>query len=254
MNTPVDSSCGACGAPAPTNGRRAFTLIELMVSVVILAILILIFSGVLSQAQGVVNRSQEDIRIDRDMLAVEEILRRELSKISKSGFLKITGGEHIAFTILGNFESISGIGSANAAIVDYGCTTEDDDGTSDDNIPPANVMWRRQLLLMPGVDTEDDHVDATIAEAADEVDEQLYKGQKRRAPEIKLPPDEAADWASYVVGECTDFKVFWWDGTKWSADGASGSWTNEDPSNWPRAVRVQFKLRGKSFEILVNTG
>ena len=90
MNRPVkDPILARAGAAAPANARRAFTLIELMVAVAILAILIVIFSGVLSQAQGVVNTSNDDIRTDRDMLAVDDVLHSDLTNITKKGFLKI---------------------------------------------------------------------------------------------------------------------------------------------------------------------
>lgn len=236
--------------------RRAFTLLELMVAVAILGILIVIFSGILTQVTRIMNLSNDAIRIDRAVGALDKLIRRDMSSISKGGFLKITDGTHIAFAAVGSFDSMVSAGeSSNAAIIDYGLTTAADDAAvapAGDNLPTKDVIWRRLRLLIPGQPTQDDHIDAVLPDVGQMgYEPPFYSGGNRVPPEIKVPPSQAADWCSYVSGNCSSFKVFWWDGLAWSAEGATGSWTAADPNNWPQAVRIQFDFEGRVIEIVV---
>ena len=239
--------------------RRAFTLLELMVAVAILAVLIVIFSGILTQVTKIMNMSNDAIRTDRAVAALDKLIRRDLSSISKSGFLKITGGNHIAFAVVGSFDSMLTAGeSSNAATIDYGLTTEADDELvegADDDVPPKDIIWRRLHLLLPGQDTEDDHIDALLPDVGqpgyqppfyDDHDEDGYDDD-RTPPKIKVPPDEAADWCSYVAGNCSQFEVFWWDGAAWSS--TDGQWSAGD--TWPEALRIRFDFEGRIIEIIV---
>lgn len=224
-------------------GRGAFTLIEMMVAVSILAILIVIFGGILSQIQRAINRSNDAIRIDRTVAALDKLIRRDVSSMNKGGFLKITEGRKIAFTVVGSFESRIELADpkdpaknrANAAIIDY--------GRLDDT--PANVLWRRVHLLKPELTSDTgDMLKASLAESTTTVEPSEYTDPA----EISLPPTSAEDWADYVAGNCTDFKVFWWNGEAWSAE--DGTWTAANPDNWPEAVRVQFRLEDRLFEVV----
>lgn len=236
---------------APTPERGAFTLMELMVAVAILSVMIVIFSGILSQVQQVMNLSNDAIRRDRIVVAVDKLLRRDIVSISKGGFLKITGGNHIAFAAVGSFESMESGGTwANAATIDYGLTTAADDALvapGGDDTPPEKVIWRRLHLLIPG-GSGSDQIDASLAESGQSVNQPFYAGGVRKAPEIRLPPTQASHWGTYVAENCTEFQVFWWNGTAWST--ADGSWTAG--SNWPKALRIRYTLEGKLFEIITN--
>lgn len=225
---------------ARTPGRGAFTLIELMVAVAILAVMIVIFSGILSQVQRVMNKSNDAIRTDRIVVAVDKLLRRDIASISRSGFLKITTGQQIAFTGVGSFESpVAGGVTANAAIIDYGCLNPGNNG----------ILWRRQHLLKPEEvqppPRPADALEASLAESTT-VASTTYTDPAV----ISIPPTGPADWMNYVGGPCTQFQVFWWNGTIWSAADASGEWTAS--SNWPEALRIRYTLEGKLFEIIAN--
>ena len=206
-----------------------------MVAVSILAILIVIFGGILSQVQRVISLSNEAIRIDRTVAALDKLIRRDVSSINKGGFLKITEGNQIAFTGVGSFESKMSPGqTANAAIIDYG------------RLGGSNVLWRRQHLLKPELDADTgDMLKASVAESTT-VESSEYTDDAV----ITLPPTSAADWMNYVAGNCTDFRVSWWNGADWSAEDGSGSWTAANPDNWPEALRVRFRLEDKVFEVI----
>lgn len=226
---------------------------EMLVAVAILAVMIVIFSGILSQVQRVMNLSNDAIRTDRIVVAVDKLLRRDIASISKGGFLKINGGNHIAFTAVGSFESMeTGGASANAATIDYGLTTAADDAVVQpdlDNTPPEKVIWRRLYLLIPG-GSGSDQIDASLAGAGQSAAPFLYDSGIRKAPEIRLPPTQASHWGTYVAENCTAFQVFWYNGATdtWSA--ADGEWTTG--SNWPEALRIRYTLEGDLFEIIAN--
>lgn len=233
-----------------------------MVAVSILAILIVIFGGILSQVQRVISLSNEAIRIDRTVAALHKLIRRDVSSINKGGFLKITGGNQIAFTVMGSFETrTQPVLTGNAAIIDYG------------RLAGSGVLWRRLCVLTPGEPNEfypgdygedgdpysmarrdtlkGEHYDALLdnaVEAKDDNDDYVYATEAA----IKLPPRVTEHWADYVTGDCTEFKVFWWNGatSEWSAEGATGSWSAANPDNWPEAVRIRFRLEDKVFEVI----
>ncbi len=244
-----------------TPRRRAFTLLELMVAVAILSVLIMIFSGILAQVQRIMNMSNDAIRIDRVVAALDKLIRRDMSSISKGGFLKITEGNHIAFAAVGSFDStVTGVGSANAATIDYGLTTDADDALiqgANDDIPPKDIIWRRLYLLLPGQATEDDHINALLPDVGQlGYEPPFYDGSGDRIPpEIRVPPTEPMHWSTFVAGKCSSFKVYWWDGAAWSAEpgeaGSTGSWTADNPNNWPEAVRIQLDFEGRLIEIIV---
>jgi len=226
-------------AISPATPRaRAFTLIELMVAVTILAVLIIIFGGVLSQVQRAINMSNDAIRIDKAVAAANKLLRADISAVNKSGFLRITGGNQIAFTVVGTFESKTTPGQmANAVIIDYG------------RLGGSDVLWRRVHLLNPELGASGDMLAASLAESADPtiVPTTTYTADAA----ITLPPACVEDWADYLVGNCTEFKGFWWNGTDWSGEGASDMWTGANPDDWPKAVRARFGLEGRLFEVIV---
>ena len=213
---PRHSVSGVRDARAP--GRGAFTLLELLVAVAILGVLIVIFGGIFAQVQRVLNRSNDVIRIDRTAASLDKVIRRDISAISKGGFLKITNGEQIAFTAVGSHESRTDPTlTGNSAIIDYGLLGD------------SNLLWRRLCVLTPGVPNEfypldygqdgdpyserrrgtlrGGHYDGLLGDAADAKDnndDYVYIPEAA----IQLPPAGSEHWADYLASNCTDFKVF----------------------------------------------
>ena len=124
---------------------KGFTLIELMVSVGILSIMIVIFSGILSQVQKVMNSSNESILTDTNATAACRLIRRDLSTIStKSGFLAIRrDGNRIALALVGNFESvIARDGGTAFSFGNSSLTDTDKTWTADE--------WEAASVIVPG--------------------------------------------------------------------------------------------------------
>ena len=146
---------------------------------------------------------------------------------------------HIAFTALGAFESRTeapdpadpAMNKANAALIDYG------------SLGSSTVLWRRAHLLKPEIAADTgDLLKASLGEVATDAWRTANQGLYTNSPGITLPPRTPQDWASHLAANTTDFKVFWWDGAAWSADGASGTWTAANPDNWPKALRIEFEV------------
>lgn len=69
--------------------KRGFTLIELMVSVVIMVLMMMAFGMIITQAQKVVSVTQNNTRDNNTAQAIAQTIRDDLSKITKNGFLCI---------------------------------------------------------------------------------------------------------------------------------------------------------------------
>ena len=124
-----------------------FTLIELMVSVGILSIMIVIFSGILSQVQKVMTSSTDSILTDTNSTAACRLIRKDLSTIStKSGFLAIRDdGNRIALALVGNFESViardggTAFSFTNSSLTDTNKTWTTDEWEAASVIVPGSV-------------------------------------------------------------------------------------------------------------------
>ena len=86
--------------------RRGMTLMELMVSVAILAVMILGFSNVLSQTQRVVNDSQRLMRANASIAAISQLMRSDFRSVSKIGFMRVKG-DFVAFSSVGPSYSLT---------------------------------------------------------------------------------------------------------------------------------------------------
>ena len=121
-------------------GRRGMTLMELMVSVALLAGMILAFNIILSQSQRVVSGAQRAIRANASGMAIAQVIRRDMRSISKDGFLYI--GQDVdasrivanaagspkrpllLFTAAGLSESVTGNARGTGTLVCYRCATK----------------------------------------------------------------------------------------------------------------------------------
>ena len=123
-------------------GRQfGFTLIELMVSVAILAIMILIVNEVLANATRTVRIAQDRIRCNANARAIAERLRNDLACVTQEGYLAIVSststsgqiisggggtwppGDNLSFLTVEPFESrmyCDGEEFANAQLIVYG--------------------------------------------------------------------------------------------------------------------------------------
>ncbi|MFP4106422.1 MAG: type II secretion system protein J, partial [Phycisphaerae bacterium] len=70
--------------------NRGFTLIELMVSLGILAMMVLAFATILSQARSIVSGGQELLQEKSAVDAVARIMREDVRKASGHGVMCLT--------------------------------------------------------------------------------------------------------------------------------------------------------------------
>ncbi len=81
--------------PAAKRNRPAFTLIELMVAVSILAIVIAITNMILAQSQKVVRNAEARMRAQSTVKALTHLIRRDMRELTKNGMLCITDDNSI---------------------------------------------------------------------------------------------------------------------------------------------------------------
>lgn len=133
--------------------RRGMTLIELLVTVVVIAAILYVFHMVLSSSQQFVTTSQSRSRANSAAEAIARTIRSDLERISRQGFLAIRRSSDdsllICFAQAGRFSSVLADEStpatatrATGAVVAY--------GMADNTHPayPGKVLLRKQLLLV----------------------------------------------------------------------------------------------------------
>ena len=137
---------------------RGLTLIELLVVTGVLSALILVVSTMLTQSQRTIQISQTAIRGGANVRAALAHIRRDVSAVSRDGFLLIcspvrapkTGTnlqtDNLVFTTVGHYQSLVDATVANAARIEYGVTGLDI--MQPEGLP--RIVWRRAILLDPG--------------------------------------------------------------------------------------------------------
>jgi type II secretory pathway pseudopilin PulG len=128
------------------------TLIELLVTVVVIGAILLVFNMVLTSGRQFVQTTQSRSQANSAAEAIARTIRSDLERISRQGFLAIrrspSDGLLICFTQAGRFSSVLADEStpasatrATGAVVAY--------GMADNTHPayPGQVLLRKQLLL-----------------------------------------------------------------------------------------------------------
>ena len=279
-----------------------------MVSAAILVMMLAIVNGMLASSRRAIRHAQTIIRVNADMRAAVDRIRKDLARITKDGFLGISedlnGSMHITFTATGVFRSMCDNMVANAARIDFGVTEDDN-----------KILWRRAILMDPNdttTDDKDDHVKGSLSEQyAMTIMPRQYAGsvlawtsERFYFPKFNLPAAKLSDldnlWP-YLIGNVTDLKIQWSNGTledpgdpssalvwhdkskpyqdqppdwttrilidqdfrepnldipEFQVPGTKGPrynalWTYAKKDNWPTAVRMQLKIEGQPFEIIV---
>ncbi|MCK4601117.1 MAG: prepilin-type N-terminal cleavage/methylation domain-containing protein, partial [Phycisphaerae bacterium] len=132
--------------------RKGLTLIELMAAVAVLAMMILIFNMVLSQSQKVVYTVQVSIDANRTASAVEHVIRSDIRRLSKNGFLCITqaddGSPQLFYATAGPTLSLTGgdtgTGSFTAmGLCDYASAAGEE-----------KLLWRAAWVLNEGTPSQ----------------------------------------------------------------------------------------------------
>jgi prepilin-type N-terminal cleavage/methylation domain-containing protein len=243
---------------------KGLTLIELLVTIAILAGMILGFAVVLSSAKSVVSTTQAQMRANAAAAAVAQVIREDFGRITKHGFLCIREGKLI-FTTAGYHASLlpytgkhgTGVTIAPAAVATYG-TCANPAGSSP-------VLFRRSLLLYGShirqdrESTEDSvrwdlahYQGMTASELSTAIDNDFLAGAPAA---LAVPPPNnlglVQDLWQCLTHGVTDFSIEWthddvegsgniqWQ--KWTG-GNNRLWTHHDPNAWPVAVKIRFRL------------
>lgn len=228
--------------PASRRGSTGgFTLIELMVSVVILVVILMSFGTILSQSQRVVSAVQRATQVNNAGAAICQLIRHDLMGLCKDGFLTIansSNGPILRFIATNDYISVDGNAQAVAQI-DYGLIN-----TGDAN---SSALFRQMTLQDP-------------------TNSVAIQASQAGTPTFSSLPPTATDQLQKYLGKCRSFEVAYvantnpgsqWVGNNnpWNTSG--GSWA-KITDLWPQAIRVRFVLTEyddeKLFEVVVYTG
>jgi len=266
--------------PGARRGRPArcgMTLMELMVSVSILAGMILAFNVILSQSQRVVSGAQRSIRANSSGMAIAQVIRRDFRSISKDGFLYIgqdtdasrvvSGGTDkrpvVIFTTAGLSESVTGNARGTGSLICYRAATNT--VTSDDDI-----LCRIGLVLSTEASTSPvwaagDRWGTDLADINKMTEVQIKSGivtPLEAAMQLTIPPNSASDIASLwkvlahnvrvVGGSSTDLKIEYSLPNElgtWRLPPVAGvTWTYRNQDAWPVAIKFRLTM-GTSSEV-----
>jgi len=222
----------------------AFTLMEVLVAIILLATMVLIVSNVLSQSSKVVTFSESKIRQNNTAAALADALQDYPRKASKNGVLciyEVGGRPRLALTTAGVSPSLTGVAKGTAS---FACL-----GMVDNQADPNGLLWLPTYVLSPPPSTPLPDVWWT--------DFAFYQDLTRRQvndvvindarcsgviSNLRVPPNTIGDvallWQVAATG-LTRLTVQWTDGTRsggnlvWYGRDINGLLNAKDPSPTP---------------------
>ncbi|MBN1553931.1 MAG: prepilin-type N-terminal cleavage/methylation domain-containing protein [Phycisphaerae bacterium] len=292
--------------------NRGFTLVELMIAVVVMVLMMLAFGMIVSEAQKVVTISENKIRGNMTADAIERVIRNDISKINKSGFLCICKNpSHINTPVLIGlgFGKVTSktceLFSDDGYVTSYGYAINEAASNGYGDKLATNVLFLRQALVLStagdGSADERDIWDHNITIFTGGTRTQIntyindlsdYLGNSV----VSVPPTEFShieDMWQVMSKDIECLGIMWTEGTKdasgnlkWygvdydngykvkarcedtslpvaeqydyddkdiSDDvleytqspgyGYRALWTHNDTTNWPKAIKIRFRLR-----------
>ena len=267
------------------------TLVEMLVAISVLAVMILAVSSILVQTQRFISAAQENRRSHAMAFTIARIIRRDLRRVSKDGFLCVTsgaGGSMLIFSTAGPVTGINESTKGDGSIVCYGqqstssgtkylwrpeyicnCTT----GTASPDISGERINVNFSILRQCAASSGDANSPPfTLQALADKVASTSPTG-------LQLPPAKATQLKNLwqvLVTNVNNLQISWTDGAKNASPGnlkwypnpdasplPSMLWTHQDQTNWPRAIRISFlikdplmpkEFRGTAYEVICTVG
>ena len=260
--------------------RRAFTILELLVAVTILLIMISIVGMILSSSRKLAKTAQGKMRANAAAAAIAEVLRDDVRRVTKNGFLCVTewgGRPRLLLTAAGHAQSLTVSDGGTGEFLCYGI----DDNQADPASTTNDILFRVGWILNESAIGSDilnwDLSDLQMLPRADvngAVNE-LLSNSKTDA--LRIPPltlTEVGELWKVVATHCSNVSILWTDGTldggnlRWYGSGSpkdsnwstrnvysnktefndgSGAyralWTQRNQNNWPLAIKVRFQLR-----------
>jgi len=225
-------------------GAVGFTLLELMVAVAIMAIIMLAFGGLLTQANLVVTEGEKRMRADAAASAISRIVRGDIRKITKNGFLRISGNKLVLVTA-GRMQSSFGNYSGDGAIIVYGrhdasktlyrkiliLSKDAPDGIVD------CLRWNGAGVSLAGLQVMNlDDMTRLIDHVVSELDTTLGI--------MAYPPQTLSQVSTMwivLAGNCTELNISQRqpDNDSWNSNTTC---TRYSQANWPDAIKFKFKL------------
>ena len=229
-----------------SNGVVGFTLIELMVSVAIMAIIALAFGGLMTQANLVVTEGEKRMRSDAAASAVSRVIRGDIRKVTKNGFLRINDSKLVLVTA-GRTQSSFGNYFGDGAIIVYGrhdasnilyrkvLVLSKDAPTAEANRLPDCLVWQDAGMTLAELQV------LSAAEMTGLIDHVAEEPDSMDYPPKTLHQITKTMW-TLLAGNCTDLNISYRPPkkTSWSGDTTC---TRHSQTNWPDAIKFKFKLK-----------
>jgi len=240
---------------------RAFTIIEMLVTITAMSLIVAAFGNILVQCKRVVTVSHRTMRANHRVAVITESIRRDFRRLSRDGFLYLgsSGGNGTIVLTTGDAtESVLGDAKGLGSFVAYGLTTS---STSDEMSP--TVLWRPEYIFTDDESGSYPDTDKGLgfnvtmqdlrAESAGGFQSLATSVIGRKGP-VPMPPESMSDagelW-QVLTDKVVEFKVAWTDGRTEAGDpvgdfvwteGGSDLWTARSLHNWPMAVKVSYRI------------
>jgi len=236
--------------------RGGMTLIELMVAVGVMAVMIAGFGTILSQSQRLVVAAQAKMRADSAAAGIEQVIRRDLLRVSQNGFISVGaagGSPALVLLTVGVSESLIGKRSGSASIVVYGLCDNSITGAT------GKVFFRKAWVLNDDVSggKEIDQWDKDMGQiqvmSQGEMESIKASAISQAPASLKFPAEKIAeigDLWQVLAGNCTSLSIEYASASPggalaWSS--AAKTWTRHNQNNWPAAIKVKFVLTDPSL-------
>jgi len=251
----------------------AFTLIEMMVTIMVLGMIIASFSTVMVQCNRVVSQAQTIMRGTSKIAAIAQIMRNDVRRITKGGILAVSSsggspvlilttsepmttmksatdclGSFVVYSMWPNLSPSANVNVKGSNLLTNILVRAEFGFPVDARLPPLDVAKVRPSAGDSGVlatvqaythDSPDLTQTLNDLVALYGVDTSFY-----------MPPETleqiASIWPVLTEG-VTELAIKWSDGSKDSMGGLVWStnnmvWTSEDAGNWPKAILFSFRL------------
>ncbi|MHC4984579.1 MAG: PulJ/GspJ family protein [Planctomycetota bacterium] len=245
---------------------RAFTIIEMLVTVTAMSIIVAAFGSILVQCKRVVTMSYRTMRANHRVAVITESFRRDFRRLSRDGFLFLSssgGSGAISLTTGDATESVLGDAKGLGSIVAYGLTTS---STLDGGQP--SVLCRPEFIFAD--DDSASYADTDTALGINVTMQNLraesvagYRGLADKALNtigpVPMPPDDMSDadqlWR-VLSDKVVEFGVDWTTGKAGSGDpvgdfiwqpASSDIWTARNLHNWPMAVKISYRIEDEDW-------
>jgi len=220
------------------------TLVEMLVSIAVLAVMVLAFSSIMVQSEQFVSLAQSSRRSHALAAAIGRVVRRDLRRISQNGCLAITRASAnstplLIFTAAGaTYSATDANACGTGSLVCYGqCNNQ---GTG------GGILWRAAYVLADNRNQaqEKDVLPFGMTQLQAKTRAQIHTSvvdaiatlHQRASSSLQVPPttlDRVNDLWQVLATGCSGLSITWTDGRVADADNPNDlnlNWYGIDPS------------------------